>query len=565
MVAVYCEFRRGSRDGEEDQLLPDERDSESSLSAYLQVIRRWGWAIVLCAVAAPLVAVLLAVRKPVSYQASAQVLIRLENLAFALQHVNDPTTYDPIRTMDTEAQLARTPDVARRALAAAGIHDFPSYLLGSSTVTEQTNSDILTFSVTNASQSRSILLTNAYAAQFAKYRNALENSTIQNSLRSIQEQLNVLAASGEAHSAQYQSLVSAAAQLQTMRLLQTSRAVVVRRATGAARLASSPTRAAILGGLLGLALGVAAAFLAEALDRRVRSEDRIRSVLGLPLLGRVNRPSTRLQRLNRLASLDLKDDPQAEAYRLIAMNLKLARLKSPAKKIMVTSALPGEGKSTTAANLAVVLAQSGERVALLDLDLRSPSMHLALGVEQAPGITDVVIGRADIEEALIQVDVGPNVGQRLLRFHSGVPSGSLRVLPAGSHSSNMSEAIPLEALGALLEGVASRTDVVLIDSPPLLVSGAALGLTEHVDGVLLITRLRVLRTNALHDLKRALDSIPAAQLGFVVAGASPRAGYGSSHLYGFSHPLSKQPESAQREEGQAARLPEGAKAVREVR
>jgi succinoglycan biosynthesis transport protein ExoP len=562
--AIFGRAARGPTDeGEDGEVQFDERDSESSLSAYLQVLRRWSWMIAICAVVAPIVAVLVTARKPVVHQASAQVLIRLESLAFALQHVNDPTAYDAVRTMDTEAQLARTPDVARRALQAAGIRQYPSYLLGSSTVTEQPNSDILTFTVTKPSGSRAMTLVNAYAGQFAAYRNQLESASIRKSITSIRHELDVLAAQGAAGSAQYQSLAAAAAQLQTMRLLQTARAVVVRQATGASTIRSSPTRAGVLGALLGLVLGVGVAFLAESLDRRVRSEDRIRRVLGLPLLGRVERPSQRLRQAHRLAMLDTKDDPQAHAFRIIAMNLKLARLKTPAKKIMVTSALPAEGKTTTAANLAVALAQNGESVILVDLDLRSPSAHTAFRIGPTPGVTDVVVGRSKIDEVTAEIDIEQRDELRLLRLNTRLQTGSLHIVPAGSYSSNMSEAVPLEAIGELLAALEKRADVVIIDAPPLLLSGSALGFTGLADGILVVAQLKVLRTNALHDLKRTLDSVPATQLGFVVAGASPAGGYGTANTYGM--PPTWHPPKEERDATEPAAVAETPQAVRELR
>lgn len=519
--------------------------------------------ILICVVVAPALAVVVAARKPVSYQASAQVLIRLESLAFALQHVNDPTTYDPVRAMDTESQLARTPDVARRALHAAGIQQYPSYLLGSSTVTDQPNSDILTFTVSNPRSGRATLLANAYATQFSAYRNALESAAIRNSITSIRRQLDALAAHGHVQTAQYQSLAAAAAQLETMRLLQTARAVVVREAAGAGKIQSSPTRAGILGLLLGLVLGVGAAFLAESLDRRVRSEDRVRAVLGLPLLGRIARPTQGPRQANRLAMLDSKNDPQAHAFRIAAMNLKLATMKSPAKTIMVTSAVAGEGKTTTASNLAVALAQNGERVTLVDLDLRSPSAHAAFGVPATPGVTDFIIGQADIDQIATPIDIGRHDELRVLRLNAHVSSGELRFVAAGSHSVNMSDAIPLEAIGAMLATVERTSDVVIVDAPPLLLSGAALGLTSYAGGILLVTQLKVLRINALHDLKRTLDSVPAAKLGFIVVGASTVGAYGAAHTYGL--PRTSAPLAADRDEGAPAAVIEPSQAVREVR
>src|SRR5207248_1374590 len=145
-------------------------------------------------------------------------------------------------------------------------------------------------------------------------------------------------------------------------------------------------------------LGIGLAFLWEALDTRVRSAEEIDERLKLPLLGRLPEPAKRLRMENRLAMVDEPTSAGAEAFRMLRTNVDFANLERGAKTIMVTSAVEGEGKSTTAANLAVAFARSGKRVVLIDLDLRRPFVDKFFTANGHPGVTQVALGMASLEE-----------------------------------------------------------------------------------------------------------------------------------------------------------------------
>ena len=523
-------------------MTPDHERSLPTLRDYLGAVRRWFWLVLVCAILAPLTAVYLSLRTPSLYEASAQVLVKRQNLAFELQQVNDPTAFDATRLLNTQAQLARVPTVARMTLKAARVKGDASTLLGASSVTAQSSSDFLTFSVREHDPALAARLATEYARQFTKYQSDVANSSITSALASVEARLAAMHPTTKGGEALYASLVQTREQLKTLQALQTSGAELVREAGGAGKIAPNPSRAGSVGLVLGLVLGLAFALLAEALDTRVRKEEEITRALGLPLLARFSAPPTRLGDANQLATIEEPLGPDAEAFRILAGNLKFTTLDSPVKTIMVTSAVAAEGKTTTLANLGAVLARQGRRVTLVDLDLQSPRLDRYFGLAGHVGLTDVVLGDATLDQAIARINVGvpeqsrrldgarrnvrPLASQANGNSQDGVPA-FLEVLPIGRPPPNAAEFAGFESVARILESVKARSDLVLIDAPPLLFSGAGIALTAEVDAVLVVSRLKVVRSQALADLRRVLDASPARKLGFVVTGARRGDTYGS--------------------------------------
>ena len=175
---------------------------------------------------------------------------------------------------------------------------------------------------------------------------------------------------------------------------------VLRPADGAEQTQPRPRRDATLAVLFGLVLGLALAFLAEALDRHVRSEHEVGDALGRPLLARLQKPPRRLRKADELVMLEEPSSIQAEAFRKLRTSLEFVTPDREVRTIMVTSAGAQEGKSTTIANLAVALARANKRVVLVDLDLRAPFISRLFRINGRPGITDVAVERATLAQAL---------------------------------------------------------------------------------------------------------------------------------------------------------------------
>lgn len=505
----------------------------STLRDYLRVVRRRKWIILAAVVIAPLAAVLLSLRQEPLYQSSADVLLSRQNIAADLNGLSDPSFYYlPERVAQTQAELARVPALAQRIVRAADIEGMDAYsLLESSSVTADPDSDLLRFKVTHANPAAAIALTTEYASQYTRYKSELDTSSVVRARREVTNRLRQLSTDGQAATPLYQNLVEKEQQLRTIEALQTATAFVVRPADTAWRVQPKPVRNGVIALLVGILLGLGLAFLRETLDTRVRSVDEIER-LGLPLLARLPEPSRRMRRANKLAMLAEPNGVQAEAFRMLKTNLEFANLERDARVIMVTSAIESEGKSTTVSNLAVAFARAGTRVILVDLDLRRPILDRFFRIPRRPGLTQVALGHAELDDALRAVPVQTGSGNGTANGKApGAEEGSLFVLGSGPIPPNVGEFVGTQALAAIIAELRERADLVLVDAPPLLSVGDTRVLSSRVEGIVLVARLSVLRRPMVKELERVLASCPALKLGFVASGAEQEEGYGYGSYY----------------------------------
>lgn len=273
---------------------------------------------------------------------------------------------------------------------------------------------------------------------------------------------------------------------------------IVTPATAPAEPSSPNTRLNVLLGILfGFLCGIGAALLRSTLDTRVRSEQDLRRFSDVALLGGVAFENDAAKK--PLLTQAPTQSPRAEAFRQIRTNLQFAQIGHATKAILITSSAPGEGKTTSAVNLAIAMAQSGQSVVLVDGDLRRPRVSDYLGLERNAGLTTALIGRADIDELL-------------------QPWGEdeLYVLTSGQIPPNPSELLGSEAMKRLVNSLESRFDAVIIDAPPLLPVTDAAVLSQQVGGVVLVIGSSKVKTADVQKSLAALDLVDADILGVVM-------------------------------------------------
>ncbi len=513
----------------------------STLRDYVDVVRRRKWIILQAIVLIPLVAVLLSERQTKQYQATAGVLVNFNDLSAAVTGIGSGSDVfqTPDRVAATDAQVAHSQAVAQAVAQKLQLANRSwGTILAETAVAPDLNSNVLYFSTTDPDADLAPKIATEFARQFTIYQTQLDTASLRKAIANAQARLSELRTRGNGGSALAESLAQRIEQLKTSAVLKTTSAQLIHPAEFAVQVAPRPVRNGILGLFLGIVLGFGLAFLREALDTRVRTSDEISERLGLPLLARLPEPPRRLRRENQLVMVNDPTGTQSEAFRMLRTNLDFVRIDRDARTIMVTSAVEAEGKSTTAANLAAALARIGQRVVLVDLDLRRPFLHRFFDLSGHPGLTHVAVGHAELEDALVPIPLVSATGA-ITGTNGNGSSGSrveglLEVLGSGPIPPNVDEFVGTRAVADILDRLRARADIVIVDSTPLLVVGDAMALTSAVDGIVVVTRMNVVRRPMLRELGRVLDSSPAQKLGFVVTGAGGHEsyyGYESSYRY----------------------------------
>lgn len=469
------------------------------------------------------------------------MLSRLD-IAGAITGTQSPAlSEDPARYAATQASIARSTALARLAIERSGVPGRTgSSLLKSSSVTPSPTADTLEFIVQDRNPAAAARLVNAYAAAFVAYQLQLQTKALSQARRQLKQQLSRLAGLGLSHSPAYHRLANSEQQLHTMQLLQSPDTVLTHPRRGG-QVKPTPSRDALLGIAFGILIGLGLAFAAEALDRRVRTVEEVEEQLGLPLLARI--PATARRYGHGIAMIDQPSSPYAEAVRRLATSVVFSNPDRPARVLMFMSALQQEGKSTTLANLGVALAALGNRVVLVDLDLRRPTLLSLFGLHQVTGLTDVAVGRKPLDAALVKVELS-----HLTRLDeegqdredpSDLPvDGSLHLLPTGPLPPSPGEFVASEALAArVLAPLRKKADYILVDSPPACAFGDAARLSARVDAVVVVARIGVANRSALKDIQGQLAGAPVEPLGLVVADdVNPPgiAGYARYVQYGYT-------------------------------
>jgi capsular exopolysaccharide synthesis family protein len=266
---------------------------------------------------------------------------------------------------------------------------------------------------------------------------------------------------------------------------------------------------------LGLTTGIGLAFVMEALDNTVRTPEQAQAISALPslgmiplgsLIGEVGAPRLTVATSKEAVELVTQARPQsqmAESYRALRTSLLLTSLGAPPKVILVTSALPQEGKTTTSMNTAIVLAQKGSRVLLIDADLRRPSVHKALGMGPRTGLSNVLTGSAQLHQAIVRSTLIP----------------TLYIMTAGTPPPNPAELLASSNMRDVLNELREQYDHIVIDTPPTLSVTDAVLLSTNADSVVLVIRSGQTTRQALRRARDLLVRVNARIAGVLLNAA----------------------------------------------
>jgi capsular exopolysaccharide synthesis family protein len=293
-----------------------------------------------------------------------------------------------------------------------------------------------------------------------------------------------------------------------------------------------PSKLAAIGLLLGLALGVGLAILRSQLDTRIRSEAEVQAASGKPLLGTV--AFDRNADSAPLIAYSNPDSMLLENYRALRTTLSYVNPGDALKSLVITSAGPGVGKTTTACNLALVIARAGVKVLLVDADMRHPCVGTVLNVPGSPGLSDVLAGRVSATSAI-----------------QAWGSSGLSVLSAGDVPPNPSELLGSSAMRDLMDQLVTSFDLVIVDSPPTDLFTDATLVSKLTQGAMLVAARN--RTKS-HELAKAVDLIEGVEANVfgVVLAMVPQTGVEYGSYYGRQAYTSDRRRSAPRRHRSAA-------------
>ena len=470
------------------------------LRDYIRVLRK-GWILILTFVLVGIAAAAgFSLLKSPEYEATSKVFVSTQG-SDTVQDLQSGNTFTQAR-VQTYSDLVSTPVVLLPVAAALNLNLTATQLANMVTATSPLNTTLIEITATSTSASQAANIANATAQ----------------SLTTVVEKLET---------------PSAADSTSPVKLTRVQVATVP-------QLPSSPNVPLniALGLLVGLAIGVGVAVLRETLDTRIRNERDVELISSAPIVGGIAfDPKASSRPL--IVQADPRS-PRAESFRTLRTNLQFLNTEGTTRSFVVTSSIPAEGKTTTTANLAIALSEAGHSVLVVDADLRRPKLAEYMGLEGAVGLTDVLIGRAELVDAV-----------------QPWGKGKLYVLPAGKVPPNPSELLGSKAMANLLDLFEQQFNYVLFDAPPLLPVTDAAVLGKSVGGALVVVSAGHAHKNQLKGAVTALENVNAHVAGFIVtmlptkgpdAYGYGRYGYGG-YGYGYASDDDAKPDEKRRSSG----------------
>lgn len=500
------------------------------LRRQLSIIRHWKWLLVASTLLAGGTAFLVSTVLPKTYEGTTTL-----NVGQSLSAVNPD--YSALlasqRLSQTYADVATTRPILEKVIAKVGLGITADELFKRVSADALRDSTLIRVVATDGDPNRAAAIANAIADELIAASPGIQGRAgevqkfVDAELRSLQSQIestqgDVTRLSGlPARSAsEEQDLQSAQSRLVTLRstyatLLSTSSnsssnlLTQIEPAVPPQQAASPrPLLNTILAAMLGLLIAMGIVFLIEYLDDTVKSAEDVDATVALPTLGGIARMKGDEKRseIYHLVTLLYPRSPIAEAYRTLRTNTEFAMVDAPARTLLVTSSVPGEGKTTTAANLAVAFAQAGRRTLLLDADLRKPGVHRLFDLPNAYGLSTLFRSEQSSLEQLVQ----------------GTEQEGLSVMTTGPLPPNPAELLRSQRFGAILARLREAFDLVLVDSPPLQAVTDAAILASVTDGTLFVIQAGRTRRGAAMRGREALARANARVFGAVMNRLSER-------------------------------------------
>jgi capsular exopolysaccharide synthesis family protein len=503
--------------------MEDSRPDAMDLRRFLEILRRRFWLMLAVVAVSCGAAFGLTKLQAKEYTATASLLLTDPAADEALVGTTPAQASDPQREAQTNLDVASLRTVAARTARRLARTPTADEVAATIHVDGNPDSNVLSVNAKAGTPTRAAALANGFAQEFINFTRDAASGKLLAAKALMKRKIDDLRARGKRGSL-LDALVTKANDLQVRASLQSGNGQILQSATPPdAPSSPKPRRNLMIGGFAGLLLAIGAALALEQLDRRLRRPEDVEEGLDLPLLGEIPRSRALATRRKLLAELPAEE---AEAFRMIRANVRYYALGRPLRSLLITSAGPDEGKTTLALYLAAAAAESGDRVLLVEADMRRPSLAEVLGSMPADGLSAVLVGDGSLATMVVRQPVAPHTNG------TSVAAG-FDVLLAGSSvpsPARISESAPMHAL---LRQAQAEYDLVVIDTPPVGAVSDAIPLVSRVDGLVVVARVGENTRDAIHRLRDRLEKLDAPAVGVVATFTDPgsaRYGYG----YGYS-------------------------------
>lgn len=506
------------------------------LRDYLRVVSHRKWIILQSIVVVAAVALVASLLQRPVYEGETHLLILQRSAGPNIfGDVLSDWTFQPERRLQTQAELVRIRPIAETVIRQLNLRETPETLLRRVKVEPAGQTDLIQIKVTDSDPRKAADIANAVAGAYVAWSRASNQAAIKAARETVAAKLEEareelfgvakeitkrrsegktvpeeLQAQLRVGTGLFVTLSEKLEQLTINENLERGLGQVVAPAVLPERpIRPKPLLNTLLGLLVGAVLGVGGAFLAEYLDNTVKTVEEAQRHYGVPVLARLPADSGPDKAAYEIVLESRPNSAAAEAYRSLRTALEYLNFDGSVRRILVTSAAPQEGKSTTIANLAVAIAQTGKRVLVIEGDFRRPTADRFFRVASEVGLSDVLTGQASLKAAIQTCGV-PNLG----------------VLPSGPLPPNPSELLGSATMRSVLDHAAQVADFVLVDSPPVLAVTDCAVLAPLVDGILLVAQAG---TSTREGAERAVQVLRGAEtrlLGLVLNNVPTTDTYG---------------------------------------
>ena len=518
-----------------------------SLRDYLNILWRRKWVIVLIVALTTAAAFLASSRQPKVYEASADLIYeRQVEVSSSITGQGYSDANERTVQLLSVGSIVASPDMQARAagvLESQGYAD-PAYELASEPVTADAAgatsamSSVVRITASSHDPELSAAVANAYAVAFVDYRRQMVKAQFQRGIDVVGAKMDAYPP-GAHDTTEYLVLQQRLQDLQLLRDTATGnfRVLVPAEVPGSPS-SPKPVQSALLGFGVGLIVAIGLVVLLEQFDTRLRRPEDVALIFKRPVLGRLPRIPQRLLSEGAVVALRHPDGEVAEALRVVRTNLEFIGVDESIRSAVVTSCVPGEGKSLTLVNLAVALAMGGKKVVVVDADLRRPRQHTYFSLRNDRGVSTVATGRSTLEESLQPVSVAYLESAPVVRDFAAWAGGTeaqsrLYVLTSGPIPPNPGEIVSSQRFSDLIEELTGQADMVLVDSPAMLPVGDTAAIAPKVGGVVFLVDMQVARRPQVVAAAEQLQRLPTRVLGIVVRADRQRggSGYGSGYRY----------------------------------